>query len=394
MYWMLTKRTTSCMAFPSRFTCSSEGLFQCRYTGLVFKMETAGEVQYRTESWNCTQLAHDGYAPAGPLFDIKCPQGTLSQLHFPHCEIVFGKGRKLLSVIHISDSGESEMLVPHETTDSYVVLNIAGCSKYGLTKSQPKKKIYPINCQVLLFLQETTLNVLLLPKNVDICEVCEKRKKMKAHGEEIYIETTSNCELVPKETYCLFSDPEEHEINPLKAKFLDYENYTNYIPAFQVFLNKLEKVKLNLKKEGMDETVWCSNLKFPVCWTGDSPSALYPSSPYTPPGQDFFHKHKAELETRLGLLRPILSGLEKCRVLNPQEREEVENKDGSMRNRTLLLMLQKKGGPAQEEFYRVLLECDEYLVKDLKRPHDYGTSEHPSLLRRDLNKSTQQEVAY
>ena len=49
-----------------------------------------------------------------------------------------------------------------------------------------------------------------------------------------------------------------------------------------------------------------------------------PSSAYTPPGQDFFHKHKAALETRLGLLRPILSELETHRVLNPQEREEVE----------------------------------------------------------------------
>ena len=82
-----------------------------------------------------------------------------------------GKGRKHLSVIHISDSDEYEMLDPHETTDSYVVLNISGCSKYGLTKRQPKKKCSPINGLVLLFLEQKTLNVLLLPKNVDIYEV-------------------------------------------------------------------------------------------------------------------------------------------------------------------------------------------------------------------------------
>ena len=116
-----------------------------------------------------------------------------------------------------------------------------------------------------------------------------------------------------------------------------------------------------------------------------------PSSPYTPQGQDFFQKHKAALEARLGLLRPILSELETHRVLNPQEREEVESKEGSVQNRTLLLMLEKKGGPAQEEFYRVLKKYDEYLVKDLERPHDYRTSAgYHSLHNHNINSLTQQ----
>ena len=84
-----------------------------------------------------------------------------------------------------------------------------------------------------------------------------------------------------------------------------------------------------------------------------------PSSPYTPPGQDFFHRHKAALETRLGLLAPILSDLEECGVLNAQEREVVESKETeTQQNHALLRMLEKKGGQAQEEFYRVLLKCD------------------------------------
>lgn len=74
---------------------------------------------------------------------------------------------------------------------------------------------------------------------------------------------------------------------------------------------------------------------------------------------------------RLGLLAPILSMLEAHRVLIPQERQEVESKEsGSKQNRALLLMLERKGGPAQQEFYRVLLECDEFLVKDLEKQHD------------------------
>lgn len=96
------------------------------------------------------------------------------------------------------------------------------------------------------------------------------------------------------------------------------------------------------------------------------PSSLHSPTPYT----DFFDKHKAALERRLGLLAPILSMLVARRVLNSQEREEVECKEsGSKQNRALLFMLERKGGPAHEEFYKVLLECDKFLVKDLDRQH-------------------------
>ena len=119
------------------------------------------------------------------------------------------------------------------------------------------------------------------------------------------------------------------------------------------------------------------------------------SSPYTPPGQDFFHKHKAALETRLGLLKPILRELESCGVLSTEEREEVQSKKTDQeQNESLLLMLKKKGGPAQEKFYRVLKKCDGCLVQDLERPHVYGTSAgYPSLLR-DINSLTQQTAVY
>ena len=92
-----------------------------------------------------------------------------------YTDIFAGKGIESFSLIckfmHIRDSGEYEMLDPHDTTDSYMVLNISGCSKYGLTKRQPKKKYSPIKGLVLLFLEQNKLNVLLLPKNVDISEV-------------------------------------------------------------------------------------------------------------------------------------------------------------------------------------------------------------------------------
>lgn len=97
----------------------------------------------------------------------------------------------------------------------------------------------------------------------------------------------------------------------------------------------------------------------------------YPSSPYTPPGQDFFLKHKADLETRLQILSPFLSKLQDMKVINNAERELLNSKTTDMeKNQALLTMLQKRGGKAQEFFYKVLREDDPLLVEDLEKPNE------------------------
>ncbi|XP_071209387.1 NACHT, LRR and PYD domains-containing protein 3-like isoform X3 [Salvelinus alpinus] len=70
-----------------RFQCPSAGLFQCSITGLVFRMEGEGEVLYRTVHWDRRLLSQSGKRPAGPLFNIDCPQKSVCQLHLPHCQI-------------------------------------------------------------------------------------------------------------------------------------------------------------------------------------------------------------------------------------------------------------------------------------------------------------------
>uniref|UniRef100_A0A4W5LZ78 AIG1-type G domain-containing protein n=1 Tax=Hucho hucho TaxID=62062 RepID=A0A4W5LZ78_9TELE len=74
-----------------RLQCSHAGLFQCSLTGLVFLMEGEGEVLYRTVQWDENLLHSTGQTPAGPLFSIECPQGSICQLHLPHCEILSGE---------------------------------------------------------------------------------------------------------------------------------------------------------------------------------------------------------------------------------------------------------------------------------------------------------------
>ncbi|CAB1344199.1 unnamed protein product, partial [Coregonus sp. 'balchen'] len=63
-------------------------------------MEGEGEVLYRTVPWDRRLLAQSGKRPAGPLFNIDCPQKSVCQLHLPHCQIHSGGGCDFLSVAH------------------------------------------------------------------------------------------------------------------------------------------------------------------------------------------------------------------------------------------------------------------------------------------------------
>ncbi|XP_076144872.1 uncharacterized protein LOC143127330 isoform X2 [Alosa pseudoharengus] len=88
---------------------------------------------------------------------------------------------------------------------------------------------------------------------------------------------------------------------------------------------------------------------------------------------EFFRHHKEALEHRLPLLGPILSKLEKTRVLRDEERQDIDTRCTEYeKNRTLLRMLWKKGITAQQTFYDILKEVDPHLVESLKNPvkHD------------------------
>ncbi|XP_049422015.1 uncharacterized protein LOC125882273 [Epinephelus fuscoguttatus] len=112
-----------------RFQCSCPGLYQCSVTGLVFHMEGEGDVVYRIVPWNRRLLAQHHKKPAGPLFDIKCLQQSVCQLHLPHCEIRSTGGCDFLSVAHVNDEG-IEFISPHKVTETHVIINITGFSAF------------------------------------------------------------------------------------------------------------------------------------------------------------------------------------------------------------------------------------------------------------------------
>ncbi|XP_045072217.1 uncharacterized protein LOC123481042 [Coregonus clupeaformis] len=255
-----------------QFQCPSAGMFQCSITGLVFRMEGEGEVLYRTVPWDRRLLAQRGKRPAGPLFKFTCLKGSVCQLHLPHCEIHSEGGCDFLSVAHVTDDDSTEFLHPHETTETHVILNINGFSKYGITKDK-EAPVSPIRGLVLLFYQlpddtnNSTLNVLLLPRNVDIDEVCKTRRRRNG-DREIYIERNPNCRLTPDQEYTLSTDlTDEHHIDPEDAEFVDYDSYTNYMPTFQLDLQTvIKKVNLLLKEHDgpENERVWNRLVSLPA----------------------------------------------------------------------------------------------------------------------------------
>ncbi|XP_076142848.1 uncharacterized protein LOC143125341 isoform X2 [Alosa pseudoharengus] len=198
-----------------RFSCSSAGVYQCRYTGLIFKTDTAAEVRYDTVPWDYKKLEQEGLVAAGPLFKMKGLQGTVSQLGFPHCQIISSDEAPPLTVIHKTDT-MFEILQPLKTSDTHVFLNITGFCKFGLAKKRCRREDIQnqIRSLVILFLNKYKLSVLLLPRNVVLREVCENRRKMPEQSKEIYIPTTSKCKLILDEEYHLTCSSQKHRINP------------------------------------------------------------------------------------------------------------------------------------------------------------------------------------
>ncbi|XP_071209367.1 uncharacterized protein [Salvelinus alpinus] len=246
-----------------RFQCPSAGLFQCSITGLVFRMEGEGEVLYRTVHWDRRLLSQSGKRPAGPLFNIDCPQKSVCQLHLPHCQIHSCGGCDFLSVAHVTDDDIIEFLPPHEITDTHVIISITGFSAYGDVTDEDAP-ISPILAHVLLFYQplgkRSILNVLLLPSNVVRKEV---RELIERDGIREIL-TTSLCTLTPKQEYTLSTNPADaHPIQPNPAKFVD--SYENYVPTFQLFIKPVvEEVNLLLEENKADKLVWNGLIWLPV----------------------------------------------------------------------------------------------------------------------------------
>ncbi|TKS87336.1 Caspase recruitment domain-containing protein 8 [Collichthys lucidus] len=348
-----------------RFQCSCPGLYQCSVTGLVFHMEGEGDVDYRTVPWNRRRLTQHHKKPAGPLFDIKCVQQSMRQLHLPHCEIRSTGGCDFLSVAHVNDEG-IEFITPHKITETHVVINITGFSGFGNVKDEDSPPV-PVRALVLLLYRPPAcsdftsyLNVLLLPKNNVLRDVLRTRKKL--FGDENPIQTSPQCKLHPEQEYTLSTCPEDDSVlvQPTEAEF-DCDNYDNYFPSFQVKLKKIIlDIQLFLKHTSSSHIVW----EREVCLrsTGVKRSCVQGSS-----DDSLLDIRSSFIDGISGpVLQSLVDKMFEKKVMTDSERESVDGIQNKRdKARFVFDTVRKKGDAASSEMTDFLCEVDPFLSEHL-----------------------------
>ncbi|XP_019208526.1 NACHT, LRR and PYD domains-containing protein 1-like [Oreochromis niloticus] len=345
------------------FQCSSAGLYQCSVTGLVFDMKGKGDVVYRTALWNRKLLDKHHKKPAGPLFDIKCQQQSVSQLHLPHCELISTGGGQFLQVAHVNDEG-IEFITPHQITETHVVVNITDFSGYGIVRDEDSPPD-PVQALVLLFYKSpeegdlrSVLSVLLVPRNVVTCQV--KNIRTKLIGEETYIDIPSKCNLHPNQFYSLSTVPDDGLIvvQPNETVFDDMSP-DNPVPSFQVIFNRLiRNINLSLKHQSSSSCVWESE----VCLL---PNRMRSTSICS--NQKLLKVRSLFIDK---ISEPVLSSLldkllEK-NVISDAEREAADaKKKRSKKARLVFDTVRRKGDRAILEMTESLCELDSFLCRNL-----------------------------
>ncbi|KAF4115647.1 hypothetical protein G5714_003136 [Onychostoma macrolepis] len=343
-----------------RFVCPYAGQFLCSLTSLVFVMEGEGEVLYNTVSWDPRLL--DGLSKtdksAGPLYDIKCFNGSISRLHLPHCEIFSEEDMDRLSVAHFTN-GNVAIMNPLKVTETHVMIDIKDLSIFGLIK-----RIFcpsPVVAQVLVFLrpitmreEENILDVHLLPWNVPLSEVKDQ------HAENTHIKTSSKCCLTPGTQYRLCCQPEGSTVQPATEEF-EFNFGPNYHPTFEVFVNVRNKeVKLSLMNSTEGREVWVPRR---ILLTGQDVDLPVHRQLMA---SEFVNKHRSPLIQRVSSVMTIADGLRAKGMITPEMYDKIhDTKPRQNKMRALLKALDSGGASVKAEFYRLLKENEPHLVDEL-----------------------------
>nr|XP_046257090.1 NLR family CARD domain-containing protein 3-like isoform X2 [Scatophagus argus] len=352
-----------------RFTFPSSGVFQCSLTGLVFHVTQEGEVMYKTLIWDKMLLQPACKVPGGPLFSIKCSQGSICQLHLPHCEPEPELVSESLSVVHITEEGMT-ILQPREVTKTHVVVDTPDLSAFGIVWDLFSRFMNiltkPVSGQVLLFLRPTgrrgnlILSVLLLPSNVPLQEVKVQHENCE------YIQAPSYCLLHKSQHYSLHSDPEGYKIQPPRALF--FENYgPNYHASFEVILTtSTEEVTLMVQDPDRMQ-VWVHSLHLPASSAHASPDENLQRMQSNISAEEKLRKARGHFIERVSdpVLSKLLIELVQHKVLSDAEEEAVRDKPRADKARDLIDMVRKKGAEASSIMIKTLSVNDKFLCKGL-----------------------------
>ncbi|XP_065118222.2 NACHT, LRR and PYD domains-containing protein 1 homolog isoform X1 [Paramisgurnus dabryanus] len=347
-----------------RFVSPHAGQFQCSLTNLVFVMEGKGEMLYKIVPWDPRLLDGLGQMqPAGPLYNIDCFEGSISQLHLPHCEIFSEENKVSLAVAHITGDNV-EVLQPLKVSSTHVIINITEFSLFGLIK----KIIYPespVRSQVLFFVRPTSvkqkekiLDVHLLPRNVPLSEV-----KIQ-HKENRHIQTSPKCRLTPGREYSLCCLPEGLKVQPENELF-EFDFDPNFHPTFEVILDvNIEEIKLGLlDRTDEEKTVWTPRQIFFT----ESGSSTDSTAIIKDTESEFVDNNRDELIQRVTSVMAIADCLRSKKMITDEMWSEVHAENTHRKQMRILYMVLISGGSSvKAEFYKLLKEKEPHLVESLE----------------------------
>ncbi|KAF6715470.1 hypothetical protein FQA47_005431 [Oryzias melastigma] len=298
----------------------------------MFDITHSGEVEYRTFIWDPDLLESLHLEARGPLFSIKSPQGSVSQLQLPHCEPE--PLSDSLSVLHITDYGTSR-LQPVMVTESHVVVNVPHLSLFGIVINLIRNLTTKTNGQVLLFQDSTnnffSIHVVMLPSNVPLYQVKE------FHSDSKFIKVPSHCIFYKDQTYSCHSDPGDFKIQPSKAEVS--ANYgPNYHPLFSMRLPlRTEEVTIFIKDQE-DQVMWMYTLHQSEMTEHEQKDRSFSTEKFKQIGPGFVERvSEATLDS-------LLFTLHQCGAITSEEEEYIRAANQrSKKARQLFDIVTKKG---------------------------------------------------
>ncbi|XP_059397312.1 interferon-induced protein with tetratricopeptide repeats 5 [Carassius carassius] len=355
-----------------RLQCDHAGWFHCKFTQIGFNMEGEGEVLYSTVLQDSDCPVPANYYQAGPVYDIKCVQGELSQLRLPHCETSIEDACHFISVIHYSGQ-IADILKPQNITSTHVTVIIPGTSKFLISKvanwfTDHWSKTHG---QVMLFYLQRThrLHVFLQPRSVDPREVenCNKDYKL--------IQTACECMLKYECVYSMSCDPvEEHGpslrpvslIQPADTKLHCPRQWKHYYPTFDIKLpDAVMNVDLHLKKKNpkkgnVKKVVWSRVITL-TDYTAENRRA----SPSTKEQcASFLKDRKVELIQRVRNVDAILDHLGD--IIAKEQIDEIRGMNTSQRKtRRIIDIIETQGVLSVQKLLEVLYKEEPALMKDM-----------------------------
>uniref|UniRef100_A0A672PIF3 Symplekin scaffold protein n=1 Tax=Sinocyclocheilus grahami TaxID=75366 RepID=A0A672PIF3_SINGR len=354
-----------------RLECDHAGWFHCKFTQIGFNMEGEGEVLYSTVLQDSDCPVPANYYQAGPVYDIKCVQGELSQLRLPHCETSIEDACHFMSVIHYS-SQIADILKPQNITSTHVTVSIPGTSTFFISKVANwfTNRWSKTHGQVMLFYLQRThrLHVFLQPRSVDPREVenCNKDYRL--------IQTACECMLKYECVYSMSCDPvEEHglsvrpvsKIQPADTKLHCTKQWKHYYPTFDIKLpDGVMDVDLHLKKKnpkkGKVKVVWRRDITL-TDYTAENSSPILSTKEQC---VSFLKNNKAKLIQRVRNVDVILDHLGD--VIANEQIDEIRELTTSQRKMRMIFDIIETQGPLSEQtFLEVLYKEEPVLMKDM-----------------------------